>query len=266
LVRPPPPPIPKAERDLLEILEGIRRRAFAGRGISPDPEPLAVERSLAEGARLHALYLVRHRAQATTWPEIHEEYPDREGFTVEGAWSGSHSVIAPGVANWREAVDNWMGTFYHRLPLLDPGLLRVGGALERGIAVLDAQSLVRPVPSGWTVFWPPDGATGVPKGFRPEIPEPVPGADPNSLGYPVTLQVHRGTLGDPANVTMTLSRGSEEVPCFFSTPSQPGNPAFVPPAAYCLIPKQPLSGNVTYTVEAQVQGAGPIRWRFTTAP
>ncbi len=35
-----------------------------------------------------------HPEQLAMWPEAHEEFPDKEGFTTEGAWAGGNSVIS----------------------------------------------------------------------------------------------------------------------------------------------------------------------------
>ena len=121
------------EKKLLAHLDKLRMQTLG----SDEYSRLKISEELGGGCRLHAEYLVKYPEQAAAWPDAHEQYPDKEGFTPEGNRAGLSSVIAPGVASGVEAVDAWMATFYHRLPLLDPGLLRVGYALEGGVAVLD---------------------------------------------------------------------------------------------------------------------------------
>jgi cysteine-rich secretory family protein len=244
----------------LAYLNAVRTRAGVD-GVEADD-------GLAADAKRHADYLAENPEQLSAWPDAHEEYPDRPGFSPEGCWAGLHSVIAPGCDSVPKAVDCWLGTFYHRLPLLDPGLLAVGWGSTRGTVVLDAGSIVI---SPWyekAVLWPPDKAKDVPTQFQPEIPNPVPGEDQSSWGYPVTLQVW-GKDGDAVGtVTMSLHpkrRAARAVPAHFSTPGRPTNPDLAPRNAYCLIPKQPLRPGTRYVVAAEIDGPTKvIVWEFTT--
>lgn len=259
-------------------LNRIRKKSPAGLS------PVSVEESLSEGARRHALYLARHPDQAAAWPDAHEEYADREGFSAEGAWAGAHSVIAPGVASAEESIDAWMGTFYHRLPLLDAGLVRIGFALEGGVAVLDAGSLVEP-PQGTSlegenlaksplgpavVVWPPDGMTAVPTRFLPELPNPVPGEDQSKFGYPITVQFPWAVHDARVEFRITLHEGGPEgkaVDCHVSTPSSPTNPEIAPDNAWCLIPRSPLRPAQAYCVAIELtvtDRRGPQVERFVS--
>ena len=162
-----------------------------------------------------------------------------------------------------------MGTFYHRLPLLDPGLLRIGFGMERGTAVLDSGSMVAPVHSKtWAVWPPPDGAA-IGRRLAPELPNPVPGADQSGWGYPITFQWF-GPDAAPS-ITLQLFRDLQLLPCYFSSPGAPTNPDLAPRGAFCLIPKATLEPGVTYLVGASGlpgDGAGKppgkVSWRFTT--
>jgi hypothetical protein len=178
-----------------------------------------------------------------------------------------HSVIAPGVAGAEEAVAGWMGTFYHRLPLLEPGLKRVGYALEERVAVLDSDSLVvADTYEGW-VLWPARDQKDVPTRFTPggELPHPVPGVDEREFGYPITLQTTRKSV----EIELVLKKGPKRdgpvVPCHVSTPAHPTNPDLAPPGAFCLLPKARLEPRTTYTVVATpADGGAPLVWSFTT--
>ncbi len=257
--------LPARTSKALAYLERIRAEAFEPQfsGI----EPLEIEPELSAGALAHAQYLAKHRAQLAKWPDAHEEYPDREGFSAAGAWAGQHSVIAPGSRTSKDAIDGWMGTFYHRLPLLNPCLLRIGWGMHDDIAVLDATSVSNPsLQRGW-VPWPPPNMRSVPVAFQPELPNPVPGANQAGFGYPVTLQ-HFGWSSE-ATATMTLHHGGSpsapQVDCWAITPATPINPELVPPGAYCLIPKAPLKRASRYTVVAQLStGDEPWVWTFST--
>lgn len=235
--------------------------------------------------RKHALYLQQNPGQLDEWPDAHEEYADRPGFDPEGAFAGMHSVIAPGSKSAGQALDGWMGTFYHRLPLLNPGLVRIGFALEGEIAVLDTDSFVRDHeflttashnPSRgderfWGVAWPPDGASDVPTRFNLELPEPVPGQDHTNFGYPITYQL-QCRFTDIPELSIELRSDSATgviVPCHLSTPTAPTNPQLAPDRAWCLIPKKRLHPNATYVVVAALRVADiglddPFTWSFRT--
>jgi hypothetical protein len=261
------PPLSNADRATLRHLNQIRRTAFEPFHPSSTRDLQLIE-SLSRGCRLHGEYLHRHPAQAQAWPDAHEEYPDREGFTPEGCRAGGASVIAPGSRTPTEAIDGWMATFYHRLPLLHPGLIKIGWGNRHGYACLDSGSMVGPVPQAdMAVVWPADRATAVPRRFAPEMPNPVPGEDQAAWGYPITVQFFAMRDATPQVVTgMTLTQGGAAVECWFLSPEAPRNPELAPGETYCLIPKQHLKPATAYQVEATLSGANGAtrRWSFTT--
>jgi hypothetical protein len=255
-------PTTPEETAAIRHLDAIRRATLGEK--TPG---LGVDRDLSDGCRAHALYLLKHVKQQAAWPDCHEEYPGEDGFSPAGCRAGLSSVIHPGATNTEQAIDGWMGTFYHRVPLLEAGLLKIGWAMEKNVAALDCESLVAPADTTGYCVWPPAGATGVPRRFSPEMPNPVPGEDQSPWGYPVTLQFRE--LSEEPDVTMKLyagtKRGGSEVPCHYSTPRKPTNDQCVPQWAYCLIPKQTLAASAAYTVVATgMPGGGEFAWTFTT--
>ena len=72
----------------------------------------------------------------------------------------------------------WLGTFYHRLPLLNPHLedIGVGAADAATVCLVQASPKVSPSPAYEAVLWPPRDGTDVPAVFNPagEYPDPVP--------------------------------------------------------------------------------------------
>ncbi|TAJ02161.1 MAG: CAP domain-containing protein [Planctomycetota bacterium] len=250
--------------EALEYLTELRAPGLAN--VRPRIGFIGYDAELSAGALLHARYLALNPEQAKAWPDAHEEYSDRNGFTIAGAWAGGHSVIMPGAKSPRAAIDAWMATFYHRLPLTDPGLLRIGWGFEKGFAVLDAASLRAPWGEQWHVAWPYDGMTDVPTSFVPELPNPVPGADQREFGYPITLQLGRQKLEfEGMDVELRLFDGDAQVDAYLTTPTAPLNVELVPERASCLIPKQRLRAGRMYRVEARWLGASrTIEWTFRT--
>jgi hypothetical protein len=258
-------PLLPAERQAVDALNELRHRAGAG------DVAVELDREASDACRKHALYLAKNPDQLTRWPDAHEEYSDRPGFDPAGGWAGTHSVIFPGVKDGRAALDGWMATFYHRLPLLEPGVVRIGFALEGGTAVLDSGSFVREHDSiyvadcdrreNWCILWPPDGAKDVPTRYSAELPQPVPGEDETKMGYPVTLQLTRRFSEARPDLELALRSGGAngaEVACWWSTPTQPTNPKLAPDSGWCLIPKAPLQPGAQYTV------TGRARWSIAT--
>jgi hypothetical protein len=259
----PVEPVSPADKAVLDYLNMVRKKT-----LGKDAPNVGVDRELSDGCRAHALYLGLHPKQMSEWPAAHEEYADQEGFSAAGCRAGLSSVIVgPGIDNPAEAVDGWMATFYHRLPLLDPGLVRIGWALEKGVAVLDSGSLVAPVDATRYVTWPHADARDVPRRFPGELPNPVPGADQSQWGYPVTIQFFN--FEPQPDVQMRLyvgKRGGVEIACHYSTPQKPTNTDLAPAGAFCLIPKTPLLANTTYAVavDGWPRDAGGADWTFTT--
>jgi hypothetical protein len=257
----PTDPVTPAEKAVLAYLDKVRRQTLGKKAPG-----VGIDRELSDGCRAHALYLVKHPKQLAAWPDAHEEYPDQEGYSPAGSRAGLSSVIAPGVGGPDDAIDGWIGTFYHRLPLLEPGLVRIGWGLEGRVAVLDSGSLVAPTEDPTHVAWPAPEAKDVPRRFCAELPNPVPGADQSQWGYPVTLQFF---ANDP-DLTMRLyvgsQRGGNEIPCHFSTPKKPTNTELAPEGTFCLIPKVPLAANTVYTVavDGWPKDDPGTDWQFTT--
>ena len=205
--------------------------------------------------------------QADKWPDAHEEYRDKPGYTAEGHWSGNHANIASQTDDPKLAVDLWIGTFYHRLPMLTPELVRIGWGQAGTMSVLDVTSFVNAPENEWLLVYPADGMSGVPVHFQGhEQPNPVPEQPDQDFGYPITLQLGLSNREEPApEIVLQLLDAGSEVPCWFSSPSKPTNPALVPKDAWCLIPKAPLKPNTSYTVNATWQGATRKQsWTFKT--
>jgi hypothetical protein len=282
---------PPEALSVLEYMNDIRDNSYKGSEKKTDVKitglwKLKFDPELSEQCGLHAHYLTLHPEQQK-WPDAHEEYADKEGYTVEGAWAGTHSVIVWGtLADHKEGIDVWMGSFYHRLPLLDPGVLRLGWGAEDIYQVMDMGSLAAPYDKPYVVLYPYDGQKDVPVGFLGnELPNPVP--DPNDpkldvneaeiYGYPVTIQTNpideKKVLID---IDMKLFEGKDgktEVECFYSTPSKPTNPESAPAGAWCLIPKHKLKDKMDYKVVANWNTGGRgtdtsigkhVEWTFKT--
>jgi uncharacterized protein YkwD len=108
--------------------------------------PVKLDADLSRACHLHARYLVTNSGHpALGGLGVHREDPNLPHATPEGAKAGKAAVIcwAPDPLT---CVDDWVSTFYHRIPLLSPQLKRIGfAALPRDeddhwFSVLDSGS------------------------------------------------------------------------------------------------------------------------------
>jgi uncharacterized protein YkwD len=86
--------------------------------------------TLSQGCRQHARYLILNKdSRAVEGLKMHKEDPSLPGYSREGARAASGLIAA--IGNPDAAVGDWMATLYHRLPLLNPRLERIGLACLR---------------------------------------------------------------------------------------------------------------------------------------
>ena len=106
------------------------------------------------------------------------------------------------------AIDNWMQSPFHRLPILIPGLHTVGyGYYCEGVVCIAAMNLgdvdpllSAPASSATRIEYPPDGASIDMNSFDGEWPDPLASCPGFSVpaGYPITIQ-----LGEMVNPGIT---------------------------------------------------------------
>ncbi len=231
-----------------------------------NPVQLSVTRSIA--CQKHSRYLVLNKdSPLVQGLKAHEEFKGLKGYSAEGAEVGKHSVIhyvAPS-----QAIDDWLASFYHRVPLLQPNLKEVGIGYYRqgkewacGIAspandfVEDAKDIV---------YYPDDGHTNVPRTFGDEVPSPLPSSHRGPAGFPITIYFARDQKVKDVEVKLTGPKDAQ-LPCYVSTPDAPAT-SFPQWNSVCAIPAKPLARATAYTVTLRctVSGKPHTRtWRFTT--
>ncbi|MDB5101943.1 MAG: putative S-layer associated protein [Cyanobacteria bacterium RYN_339] len=256
-----PPPSPHLGLDAPGAAAGLAR--LNGARTAAGLPPVELDDARSQAAAAHASYLRQNVPdRRTTTLDVHTELPTLPGWTPEGAAAAATADIG-----WRGdlflAVDSWLGTLYHRLPLLAGRVDRVGFATVQGatspIHVLafgtGGQPALQPV------LYPGDGEADVPINFTSsgESTDPVPGGAAQGVGFPITagfpaaLTQVKGSLQDAAGTA---------VPCHVSDPEHPatehpqGN-------TICLIPKDVLAPATRYTATVTA-ASGTWRWTFTT--
>jgi hypothetical protein len=252
----------------LEVLDGLRSAAR-------EPEdretllPTVHDPDLSRRAQLHAEFLCLH--PNLEWPKSHTEPAELENASREGDAAGRASVISHTDPFFHEAVDSFLATYFHRLPVLE-GSLAVGWGTHGNRTVLDVGTLASERSRRRPLRWPAPGARDVPLRFAivGESPEPVPGVKDRYLGYPVTLQVaDPAELGDVlgdvrGELRVRRGGGWDCVPSFLSTPRAPLQPLARPANAVCLLPRRALDPGADHEVVFILGGVRTIRWEFRT--
>jgi uncharacterized protein YkwD len=239
--------------------------------------PMHYAAALGMAAERHARYLAAN--PAVRQYDAHQEVPGTPlyfgGDGLERAryfgYGGAVSEVINFTHRAEEAVDGWIDTLYHRIPLLDPAVTEMG----YGVAA-DGRQPINVLLTGaygtiaGEVRWPVPDQQQVPTYWDgAEVPDPLrlyPGV-PLPVGYPVTL-----TFGGEVRAlrltggTLTGPEGAVAVLLF-----HPGNDDHLTDTV-ALIPRAPLQPGTRYTVtftgEVDLgQGPRPFTrtWSFTTA-
>jgi len=242
-------------------------------------EPVTEDPVLSHGCEVHLLYLQQLAAELRVPQLSHTEDLSKPYASDEGNRAGVDSVLSLGQSDIASAVDAWMNTLYHRLPLIHPGLERVGIAFLGNLACVQ----YRPGTDGsvrapYPILWPPPDIVGTDRRFGgnespcPTVDNPLGGGDcPGSAAIP-SLGINRwGRLADVAGTLRNLDTGVD-VPLFHvwydGGPSEHEQAGYVE-GTVALVP-QPGSSleRALYevTVDGAVAGAAQsFRWRFRTA-
>jgi hypothetical protein len=232
-------------------------------------EPVRISVELSDGCRRHARYLVLNKGNPLiAGLKAHEEQKQLKGYSEAGAKAGKAAVIS--YVPPSQAVDLWLASLYHRIPLLDPSLEEVGigyaGGKGAWASAIDCRSGISPRRTRDVVFYPEDGQREVLRYFGREIPSPLPAGHSGAAGFPITVYFAAGQQVRKVSATLT-GAGGQRVAVYLSTPEAPAS-SWTQWNSVCLIPQRPLGAGQTYTVSLSCEVSGqPYRrtWRFTTA-
>jgi hypothetical protein len=234
-------------------------------------EPVAVDPALSKGCAAHAAYLVTNVDHPSTQGlSLHSEDAKLPGYSKEGERAGKASVIFLGL-DGDAAVEGWMGSLFHRIPLLQSRLRKIGYGVARGgparvTVVLDSTNGMGPGKDSTVVLYPAEDQKDVPLAFVPEIPDPIPDSLSNKAGYPVTAIFAEGALIKDVKASLKDAAG-DDVAVWISSPEKPAA-ADYQRNTVGLIPRKPLRPQTAYTatVSALVRGKPWLKtWTFTTA-
>jgi Cysteine-rich secretory protein family len=230
--------------------------------------PVKLDRQLSIGCMEHANYMVQNRGtDAMAGLNAHSQRPNLVGASAPGAACAKAADLFPRVSDLRVAIEGWMAGMYHRRPMLDPQLERIGVGYARlpdGMltAALRFENVARRN-NNWPVAYPADEQIDVPLYYGAEVPNPIP--NHGAGGYPITLQFPPFDKVTAVSAKLTDAKGSL-VEFFLSDPEHPAT-SFGQFGVICLIPKQPLRAQHTYTakIDASWKGKpGTWTWSFST--
>jgi hypothetical protein len=248
------------------------------------------------GCDLHAKYVTNH-PELVSDPSlgIHEQNPAHEDFTRQGQQAGSGNIVTStgrvGETFARDSVDGWISAPYHRFPMLEHNIKRLGYAHydsgDLSVSVLDMGSLEEPYDPKTAprlVAWPGPNMTNVPTSFgSPEWPNPLADQpedeqDVTKCGYAISLQLQqeiavnlatssievwesrKGGKVPPKNMVAKsgaewkqwTERCREQVECYVHTPQMPLNKRRDQRDVLFALPKQPLEPNKAYQVRVML--------------
>ncbi|MBA2544870.1 MAG: CAP domain-containing protein [Deltaproteobacteria bacterium] len=234
---------------------------------------------LSKGCMEHAEYMRLNKdGEAMRGLNAHQQRPSLPGATPEGAKCGKAADLFPGVSDLEVAVDGWMAGLYHRRPILDPTLAKIGvgysklpdGSYMAALMFVDGKDNASA--DKWPVAYPADKQGDIPLDFGNEVPNPVPGG--GRAGYPITIQfpAFDKVTGVTAKLDMVAAGSGggagagKPVPFHLSDPEHPAT-SFGQYGVVCLIPKLPLQPRTTYRASVTATWKGTTKthsWAFTT--
>jgi hypothetical protein len=222
-----------ADERALRLLNQYRQNA----GLTP----VKLDRQFSAGCMEHANYMVQNQGtDAMAGLNPHIQRPNLPGASAAGAACAKAADLFLGVSDLGVAIDEWMAGMYHRRPMLDPNLERIGigyARLPDGMltAALRFENATRRG-GNWPVAYPAAKQKDAPLDYGAEFPNPIP--NHGTGGYPITLQFPPFDKVTGVIAKLTDATGNP-VEFFLSDPEHPAT-SFGQFGLICLIPKQSL--------------------------
>lgn len=255
-------------KSALDSVSSYRRAAGLG--------PVAADAALAEAALAHAYYWLFNFGQSTEQGVgVHSESKSLPAFTGRNALErathfgyrgerGAEDIAHTYSAT--SAVQRWVDTVYHRLPILDGEATSAGYAeAQVGAIAIQVLELGLATPArGDAVVYPAADQAAVPGTFiGGEVPDPLPSSAVYPVGYPITISV--GSAYTLRVTVASLADPSGRDLAFYAI--QPGPGGELGANQFAIVPERPLKPG-RYTV--QVTGFASTQrlqaaWQFTVS-
>lgn len=237
-------------------------------------DPVVEDGTMSGGCRTHLQYLERLSANLGGPVLAHEEDPARSYYSAEGNQAGIDAVLAYGLDSMPRSIDGWIDSLYHRLPLLHPGLGRIGIAFQNDYACLlyrpgtdESVSLAHPI-----LYPTPDGTDARPfpgnEAPCPTRPDPLEqgACEPSAIVATLTWPGHRFDSVEGSVAALDGTRIEIGQIWYDGGPSAHERQGYLADTiALVASPGTTLSSGTTY--EATIAGAvddvpRTFRWRF----
>ncbi|MGO9606320.1 MAG: FHA domain-containing protein [Candidatus Binataceae bacterium] len=262
--------------------------------------PVSEDPRLSAGDHAHVQYLLTNysdtlRSGTLPGEEMHLEREGSPGYTPEGADAGKqsdvdfmywHGAKPNGLVNF--AILDWISGAFHRLPLLNPNLHRIGydDFCGEGLCVAALNAIVGADPPrtgnlyASPVEFPPDGAEVNLRTFTNEWPDPLtscPGyASPTGLPITLTIGSFIAARLESFSVQRIAPDGTEAKveACGFDASTYENPDASAQSAArgvlngngtVVVIPRRPLDRGATYEISLTASGKS-YDWKFSVSP
>jgi len=255
------------ELDPIQEALGLLNQRRAESGLTP----VEADSALEIGCAAHVEYM------RATDSVIHQQDTGSPHFSSEGAAAAENATLSGNVASLSDAIEAWLAEPYHRLPLLHPGLTKVGGAHADGYACLDIYSAAEGVEDHPPIPYPGRNASNVPTTYEAlGAATPLPPGWTPPVGTVISYQLpsHWVLHGTPT-VSLTPDDTAEGVGLWIGLPHQPKDPyASFQGNTILAIPESPLLPGTTYscllegqTIQTEGGEPGPLveTWSFTTS-
>jgi hypothetical protein len=237
-------------------------------------DSVSISKKLSDGCNKHARYLIFNKKNGIMQGlEAHKEHNELKGYSSAGKIAGESAVISFECPT--KAIDQFIMSFYHRMPLIQPNLKEIGIGYsldeELCVTVVDCLSGLDYSDTGYVpiVFYPNIDQKNIPVYLYNEQPNPIDRSlrDSYAAGLPITIFFCKNQA--ITDVKFTLSeKGAQEVKCVVSTPESPATD-FSQWNTVCAIPTSPLNFNTTYIVNFSCKIDGLLYskiYSFSTMP
>ncbi|MCC6739460.1 MAG: hypothetical protein IT452_10470 [Planctomycetia bacterium] len=214
--------------------------------------PVMADWSGSMGGYMHGRYLAMNKDEpSTAGLGAHNEDPKLPGYTNEGA-AAARGILGGGTAE--SCMDSWLGSAYHRDPVLNRNCSRVcfGGLPPYGWWSCKAAGGGGGQALGDVISFPGDGDTNISPVFGGEGPNPLAKFGESRSGTLFSVEFLRGKpkkptvrLLDPDGNSLDLYE-IQTLPMIYAA-------------------KKPLKFNTKYTIEIAGQDGSRVTISFTTA-
>ncbi len=251
---------------------------WRARRVAVDPAQNKTFRQFNYWRLINGLPPVDFDPEVSSWCTEHCAWMEKNGFkhyaeegdapmTEKGELAGRRSMLSqekPGMS-----VLMTYASFYHRLPLMNPGTRAIGIGHSARYTAIDGKTRVEERLWSDPVIVPAPGSALQPTHFPPEAPRPYP-PQIKQPGFPITLTFRDGATFSEvrAKLERVVRRGAFPVPVLVSWPGNPANKKRQDNRkTICIIPRAPLAPKSLYRVTLHYKQDGDPhdrRWVFTT--